>query len=173
MASQLKVLITREEIEAAVRRLASQVNRDYQGRELLIVGVLKGSFIFLADLIRLIESPLEVEFIGVSSYRGTETTGEIRVVQELTISATGKDILLVEDIVDTGLTTSFVLAYLGEKGPASLKLCTLLDKPARREVAVAIDYLGFTVPDRFVVGYGLDYNQKFRNLPQIYTMEEL
>jgi len=174
MDSQPKpqILFTRDEIEAAVKRLAAEIRKDYHGKCPLLIGVLKGSFMFLADLIRFLGLPLEVEFIKVSSYgRGRESSGKVRVVKGLSLPIKDRDVLVVEDIVDTGLTASFLLDYLRQKKPASLRLCTLTDKPSRRQVPVTVDYLGFTVPDKFLVGYGLDWDQRFRNLPDICYLE--
>jgi len=138
-----------------------------------LIGVLKGSFMFMADLIRLLDFPLEVEFIRLSSYGGgRESSGKIKVVRGLHSEVKGRNVLVIEDIVDTGLTISFLLDYLRRKNPASLKLCTLTDKPSRRQTPVTIDYLGFTVPSKFVVGYGLDWDEKFRYLPDICVLEE-
>lgn len=174
MSSQAKphILLRREEIAATVARLAAEIKQDYQDKCPLFIGILKGSFIFIADLVRLLDFPLEVEFITVSSYgRGRVSSGKIKIVRGLTSPIKGREVLLVEDIVDTGLTTGFVLDYLGKKKPASLKLCTLTDKPSRRQTPVKIDYLGFTVPNKFLVGYGLDWDEKFRNLPDICFLE--
>ena len=168
MASQLKVLITQDEIKQAVARLAAEIRQDYKSKEPLLVGILKGSFVFMADLIRQLELPVEVDFVKLSSYgAGRETSGKVKVVQGLKTPIKGRDVLVVEDIVDTGLTISFLLDYLQKKKPASLRLCALTDKPSRRQVPVTIDYLGFTVPDRFIVGYGIDWDEKFRYLPDI------
>jgi len=170
---KLKILFTKEEIEAAVKRLAAEIKEDYQSKYPLLIGVLKGSFMFMADLIRQLDFPLEVEFIRASSYgRGRESSGKIKVVQSLRSPVKGRDVLVIEDIVDTGLTTGFLLDYLRKKKPASLKLCALTDKPSRRQAPVTIDYLGFTVPNKFLVGYGLDLDEKFRNLPDICFLEE-
>jgi len=170
---KLHIFLRRDEIEATVKRLAAEIKEDYHAKYPLLVGVLKGSFVFLADLIRLLDFPLEVDFIQLSSYgRDRRSSGRVKVGQSLCSVVRGRDILVVEDIVDTGLTTSFLLDYLRKKNPASLRLCTLTDKPSRREVSANIDYLGFTVPDRFLVGYGLDWNQKFRNLPDICVLED-
>jgi hypoxanthine phosphoribosyltransferase len=174
MASQPKpnILFSRDEIEAAVKRLAAEVKRDYQGKHPLLVGVLKGSFVFMADLIRLLDFPLEVEFVRLSSYgRTMESSGKIKVVQGLQTEVEGREVLIVEDIVDTGLAVSFLLDYLWKKKPASLRLCALTDKPSRRQVPVIIDYLGFTVPNKFIVGYGIDWDEKFRYLPDVCTLE--
>ena len=166
------VLFPREQIAATVKRLAAEIERDYQGRYPFLVGILKGCFIFMADLIRLLNFPLEVEFISLSSYgRGRDSSGKIRVVQGLRSPIEGRDVLIVEDIVDTGRTISFLINYLRERKPASLRLCALTDKPSRRQVPVTIDYLGFTVPDKFIVGYGLDWGERFRYLPDICFLE--
>ena len=171
--TNLSILLGRDEIEATVKRLASQISQDYLNKSPLLISVLKGSFIFMADLIRQLDFPLEVEFIRLSSYEaGTESAGKIKVVQGLRSEVRGRHVLVIEDIVDTGLTISFLLNYLRKKKPASLKLCALTDKPSRRRVPVAIDYLGFTVPNKFIVGYGLDWDEKFRNLPDICVIEE-
>ena len=170
---KLRILFTRQEIETAINRLAAEVKDDYQSKYPLLIGVLKGSFMFMADLIRLLDFPLEVEFVQLSSYgRGRETSGKIKIVQGLRSEIKGRDVLVVEDIVDTGLTIAFLLDYLRKKKPNSLKLCALTDKPSRRQVPVTIDYLGFTVPDKFLVGYGLDWDEKFRNLPDIHVLED-
>jgi hypoxanthine phosphoribosyltransferase len=170
---QLKILITRDEIAKAVDRLAREIERDYQGKQPLLIGVLKGSFVFMADLIRQLDLPLELDFVRLSSYgSATESSGKVKVVQGLQARIKGRDILVVEDIVDTGITNSFLLDYLKKKKPDSLKLCALTDKPSRRKVPVSIDYLGLTLPNRFIVGYGLDCDEKFRNLPDIYVIED-
>ena len=174
MSSQSKprILFRREEIEATVKRLAVEIKKDYQDKHPLLIGILKGSFMFMADLIRLLDFPLEVEFIRLSSYgRGRESSGKIKVMQGLRSEVKGRDVLIIEDIVDTGLTISFLLDYLQKKKPASLKLCALTDKPSRRQPPVIIDYPGFTVPDKFLIGYGLDWDEQFRNLPDIYVVE--
>ena len=171
--SKPRILFGRQQIEATVKKLAAEISKDYQGKSPLLVGILKGSFMFMADLIRLLDFPLEVEFIRLSSYgRGKESSGKVKVVQGLQSQVKGKDILVIEDIVDTGLTIAFLLDYLRKKKPASLKLCALTDKPSLRQTPVTIDYLGFTVPDKFLVGYGLDWDEKFRNLPDICVLED-
>jgi hypoxanthine phosphoribosyltransferase len=173
LQAQLKILVSRDEIAKAVGRLAYEIERDYQDKQPLLISVLKGSFVFMADLIRQLALPLELDFVRLSSY-GTarESSGKVRVVQGVKAPVEGRDVLVVEDIVDTGITTSFLLDYLKKKKPASLKLCVLTNKPSRRRVPVSIDYLGFTVPNKFIVGYGLDCDQMFRNLPDIYTLED-
>ncbi|MFC1974392.1 hypoxanthine phosphoribosyltransferase [Chloroflexota bacterium] len=174
MSAQHKphILFTRQEIETAVKRLAAEISQDYHDKHPILLGILKGSFMFMADLIRLLDFPLEVDFIKLSSYgRGSQTSGKVKVVQGLSSPVKGRDVVVIEDIIDTGLTTSFLMDYLKKKRPASLKLCALTDKPARRQVPLTIDYLGFTVPDKFLVGYGLDWDEKFRNLPDIGFVE--
>lgn len=170
---QLKILISCDEIAKAVSRLAREIERDYQDRQPLLIGVLKGSFMFMADLIRQLDLPLDLDFIRLSSYDAArESSGKVEVVHETKTPVKDRDVLVVEDIVDTGITISFLLDYLKSKQPASLKVCTLTDKPSRRRVQVPIDYRGFTVSNKFIVGYGLDCDQKFRNLRDIYTMED-
>jgi len=166
-------LYNQAEIEAAVKRLASEITRDYQDKHPVLIGILKGVFVFMSDLVRDLDFPLEIEFVRLSSYgSGQQTTGKVKVVQGLSCPIRNRDVLVVEDIVDTGITIAFLMAYLKKKRPASLKLCALTDKPSRRQVPVNIDYLGFSVPDKFLVGYGLDFNEKYRNLPDICVLEE-
>ena len=170
--AELRVLFNRQEIEAAVRRLASEISKDYHHKNPVLLGILRGSFVFLADLIRHLDFPLEVDFIGLSSYgSSTQTSGKIKVMKKLETPVRDRNVLVVEDIVDTGLTTDFLIDYLKKRKAASVRLCALTDKPTRREVPVKIDYIGFTVPNKFLVGYGLDANQKFRNLPDICYFE--
>jgi len=161
------VLIPETDLHARVRALGEEITRDYAGRPLVVVGVLKGSFIFLADLVRAIDLPLAVDFIGISSYQGTSTSGVVQITSDLGRSIEGKDVLLVEDIVDTGLTMRYLLDNLATRGPASVKVCALLQKPARARVEVPIHYRGFVIGDEFVVGYGLDWDGKMRNLPYV------
>ena len=169
---RLEVLITREEINQAVVRLASEINHDYRGKQFLLIGVLKGAFVFMADLIRQLDLPVEIDFVRLSSYGAAQkSSGKVKVVQPLKSLIKGRDVLVIEDIVDTGITISFLLDYLRRKKPASLKLCALTDKPSRRQVPVFINYLGFTVPDKFIVGYGLDFDEKLRYLPDICFLE--
>ena len=169
---KLHVIFPRAEIQAAVERLASRISADYAGKEPLFIGVLKGSFIFMADLVRQVDIPVEIDFIRLSSYSGTNTSGKVKVVQGLRSPVKGRHVLVVEDVVDTGVTLAFLMDYLKKKNPASLRLCALTDKPARRRVPVKIDYLGRELPDKFIVGYGLDCDEKFRNLPDICYFEE-
>jgi len=163
-----RILFTEEELAGCVRRLAEEINRDYAGKEPLVVGILQGSFVFLADLVRQITLPIRVEFMSVSSYgAGTESSGTLNIRLDLAEDITGRDVILVEDILDSGNTLSRLLPSLMERAPASIKLCVLLEKPERRVVQVPVDYLGYSIPDAFVVGYGLDYDQKYRNLPYV------
>lgn len=168
----ISLLVSRSVIEETVSRLAAQISEDYRGRQLVVVGILKGSFIFMADLVRKLDVPLEVDFITVSSYSsGTESCRTVSLSHDLTTDVRGKDILVIEDIVDSGHTLCYVVEHLTARGASSVRLCALADKPSRREKDVRIDYLGFTVPDKFVVGYGLDFDNKFRYLPDIYALE--
>jgi hypoxanthine phosphoribosyltransferase len=169
---RLTLLFTADEIAATTSRLAAEIRRDYQDKHPILIGVLKGSFVFMADLVRLLDFPLEVEFIRLSSYGGGKSPGKIKLLQGVQAKIKDRHVLVIEDIIDTGHTTKFVLDYLSKKKPASLRLCTLTDKPARRKVTVRIDYLGLTVPNKFIVGYGIDWNERFRYLPGIYAMEE-
>ena len=164
-AAGYDVLISADRIQARVAELGAAIARDYQGKPLVLVGVLKGSFVFLADLVRAIDLPVKVDFMGISSYEGTKSTGVVRVTSDLSRPVEGKDLLLVEDIVDTGLTVSYLLENLATRHPASVKVCALLEKPARAKVKVPIAYRGFEIPDAFVVGYGLDHDGVARNLP--------
>jgi hypoxanthine phosphoribosyltransferase len=161
-----EVLLSEEAIARRVQELGAQIARDYDGRTLTLVSVLKGSLPFMADLMRAIPLPLRIDLMEVSSYGGTatESSGLVRIIKDLSKSIDGEDVLLVEDIIDTGLTLNYLLRYLRGKNPASLKICTLLDKPARRLVEIPVDYQGFEIPDQFVVGYGLDYGEHYRNL---------
>ena len=171
--SEPRLLFDRAEIAAAVEKLSGEIAFQYRDRCPLLIGILKGSFVFMADLVRSLNFPLEVEFIRVSSYGGgRESSGRVKVVKGLVSAVRGRDVLVVEDIVDTGITLSFLLDYLYKRKPASLKLCSLIDKPSRRKAAVDIDFLGFTVPDRFIVGYGIDFNEKFRYLPDICYLDD-
>jgi hypoxanthine phosphoribosyltransferase len=168
---RLRTLIPGRRLRLRVRALGRRITRDYQGRDLVLVGVLKGAFIFMADLVRAVDLPLRCDFVRVSSYAGTQSRGSLRCEFDVTQSLRGKHVLLVEDVVDTGLTAAGVLESLRAKKPVSLRLCALLHKPARARVRLPIDYLGFAIPDRFVVGYGLDHEGLHRNLPYIAALE--
>lgn len=167
------VMIDTEQLQAKIAELAAQITKDYRGLELALVGIMKGSVFFLADLAKAIDLPVTIELMGVSSYQGgTETTGEVRITHDVTKPLAGKHVLIIEDIIDTGLTMSFLLGNLGARHPASVKVCTLLEKPMRAKTRVPITYKGFVIEDRFVVGYGLDFGEKYRNLPFIGVMKQ-
>ena len=162
------VLITEEQLAAKVAEMGAQISKDYQGRKLIILGVLKGSVVFMSDLIRSITVPVEMDFMAVSSYgAGVKTSGVVKILKDLDRLIAGYDVLVVEDILDSGMTLSYLTELLRERDPASIRLCTLLDKPDRRKVDIKPDYVGFTIPDEFVVGYGLDYAELYRNLPYV------
>ncbi|MBL8913600.1 MAG: hypoxanthine phosphoribosyltransferase [Archangium sp.] len=167
----VEVMLSAEKIQARVKELGEQITREYQGKDLTLVGIMKGSLPFLTDLARHVDLPVTIEVMGVSSYQGgTETTGEVRITHDLTKPMANRHMLIVEDIIDTGLTMKFLIENLSARHPASVKVCTLLEKPSRAKVKVAIDYKGFVIEDRFVVGYGLDYGEKYRNLPFVGVM---
>jgi hypoxanthine phosphoribosyltransferase len=176
-----EILLTEAQIQTRVTELGAAITADHAGRPLTLVSVLKGSLPFMADLMRSIHLPLRIDLMEVSSYGGatTESSGLVRILKDLSTSIEGEDVLIVEDIIDTGLTLNYLVRYLRGKKPASLRICTLLDKPARRLVEIDVDYTGFTIPDQFVVGYGLDYGELYRNLrfvgvlrPEVYTSTE-
>ncbi|MEO5985968.1 MAG: hypoxanthine phosphoribosyltransferase [Candidatus Limnocylindria bacterium] len=162
-----EVLIDAETIRARVVELGVQLSADYAGRDPVLISVLKGSLVFLADLMRAMDLPSSIDLMEVSSYAGTETSGQVRILKDLSKPIEGRDVIVVEDIIDTGLTLNYLLRYLAERKPASITIICLLDKPARRLAEIPIDYRGFTIPDRFVIGYGLDYEERYRNLPYI------
>jgi hypoxanthine phosphoribosyltransferase len=169
---RFRTLISKEQLAARIAELGAEITRDYETRDLCLVSVLKGSFMFMADLSRTIDLPLSCEFLGVQSYGdATATSGVVRITSDLTRPVEGKDILIVEDIVDTGLTMAYLTEFLATRSPRSVKLCAMLHKPTRQVKKVAIDYLGFTIADEFVVGFGLDYTQLYRNLPYIGVVE--
>jgi hypoxanthine phosphoribosyltransferase len=161
-----EILLSEDQIRVKVAEIGKRISADYAGRELTLVSVLKGSLPFMADLMRQIELPLRIDLMEVSSYGGTstESSGLVRILKDLSAPIDGRDVLLVEDIIDTGLTLNYLLRYLRGKNPKSIKVCSLLDKPARRLVEIPIDYVGFEIPDAFVVGYGLDFGEVYRNL---------
>ena len=164
----LQVLFSQQQLEQRVDEIAQQINRDYADKEILLVSVLRGSFIFMADLARKITRPCRVDFMSVSSYgKGTSSSGQVQITKDLSEDISGMHVIVVEDILDSGNTLSYLLRLLEQRHPASIRLCTLLDKPDRRKVEVAVHYSGFTIPDAFVVGYGLDYAERYRNLPYI------
>jgi len=172
LAHELEPLISAEQIARRVREMGAQIERDYQGKELVLLGVLKGSYMFISDLTRTIDLPLSIDFIGLSSYgEATESSGVVKITSDLAKPIENKHVLIVEDIVDTGLTMRYLLDNLATRRPASVKLCTLLHKPSRARTRIPIDYLGFQIEDRFVVGYGLDAAEKYRNVPFIGVMK--
>ncbi|MBR5240098.1 MAG: hypoxanthine phosphoribosyltransferase [Clostridia bacterium] len=169
-----KILFSKEEIKARIEELGKQITEDYKdAKSLLVIGILKGSCIFYSDLIREIDLPIEIEFMSVSSYQDSSmSSGEVKIVKDVGTSVALKHVLFVEDIIDTGFTMSKVMEMFKERGAASVKLCSLLSKPDRRKVEIPIDYLGFTIPDEFVIGYGLDYAERYRNLPFVGILDE-
>ena len=172
MAEKITVLITEEEINRRVRELAAQISKDYEGRKIRMVGILKGASFFMCELAKRITVPVSIDFMQVSSYGGaTESTGTVRIRKDLDESIEGLDVIIVEDIVDSGRTLAFLGDFLKSKGAKSIRYCTLLDKPERRVVDLKADYAGFEIPDQFVVGYGMDYDQEYRNLPYIGVVE--
>lgn len=172
MAEHIRVLLSEEEVDARIQALGDQISTDYAGRQVHLVCVLKGGSFFLCELAKRITVPVSLDFMSVSSYgKDTKSSGVVKIVKDLDESIKNKDVIVVEDIVDSGRTLSYLLEMLGNREPASLRLCTLLDKPDRRVVDVDVHYTGFQIPDEFVVGYGLDYDQKYRNLPYIGVVE--
>ena len=167
-----EVLVTSEDLQRRVAELGSQINADYAGRPLLLVGVLKGAVFFLSDLMRYIEVPVEVDFMAVASYgSATDSSGVVRILKDLDAAIEGRDVLIVEDIVDSGLTLQYLMRNLGSRNPRTLEVCALLTKPERRKVDLPTRYVGFEIPNRFVVGYGLDYAERHRNLPFVAVLE--
>jgi hypoxanthine phosphoribosyltransferase len=170
--SQLALVYSREEIEDAVRRVADEVSRDFEGQNVLLVVVLKGAFIFAADLVRKLRLPIEIDFVKLSSYKGSETTGMVEITKDIETTITGRNVLVVEDIVDTGITLSFLLRHLAVSRPKSLKVCTLIDKRERRRIAVSVDYAGIVCDRGFLIGYGLDLDECCRELEAIHEVGE-
>ena len=172
MSEHVKVLLSEEKVDARIQAIGEQISRDYAGKQVHLICVLKGGSFFMCELAKRITVPVSLDFMSVSSYGSdTKSSGVVRIVKDLDESIKGKDVIVVEDIVDSGRTLSYLLEMLRDREPASLRLCTLLDKPDRRVINVAVDYTGFEIPDKFVVGYGLDYNQRYRNLPYIGIVE--
>lgn len=168
-----KILVTEEAITSKVKELGKKISEDYKDKDLILVGILKGAVIFLSDLARSIDIPVALDFMAVSSYgKSSTSTGEVRIVKDLDFSVENKDILIIEDIIDTGYTLAYLTDNLKKRGASSVKVCSLLDKPERRKVDVKVDYLGFAIPDEFVVGYGLDYAEFGRNLPYVAALKE-
>lgn len=173
MGEKITVLIPEDEIDRRIRELAAEISRDYAGRKIRMVGILKGASFFMCELAKRVTVPVSIDFMQVSSYGGaTESTGTVRIRKDLDDSIEGLDVIIVEDIVDSGRTLAFLGNFLRSKGAASIRYCTLLDKPERRVVDLKADYYGFAVPDKFVVGYGMDYDQEYRNLPYIGVVEQ-
>lgn len=161
-------MITEEQLAQKVEELAKQIEKDYEGQSLLVVGILKGASVFVSDLIRKIDLDVNIDFMSVSSYgNGTESSGTVKILKDLDVDIEGKNVLIVEDIIDSGLTLSNLVAALQTRNPKSLKICTLLDKPERRTANIPVDYVGFVIEDKFIVGYGIDWAEKYRNLPYI------
>lgn len=172
MAERIRVLLSEEEVNERIRQIGEQISRDYEGRQVHLICVLKGGSFFMCELAKRITVPVSLDFMSVSSYGGgTKSSGVVKIVKDLDEPLDGKDVIVVEDIVDSGRTLSYLLELLGKRNPRSLALCTMLDKPERRVVDVKVDYTGFNIPDEFVVGYGLDYDQRYRNLPYIGVVE--
>lgn len=168
-----KTLVSEEEIISKVKELGKQITEDYQGKDLLLVGILKGAVIFMSELAKNIDLPIEMDFMAVSSYgKSSKSTGEVRIIKDLDFSVENKNLLIIEDIIDTGYTLSYLIDNLRKRGAKSVKVCTLLDKPDRRKADIYVDYLGFVVPDEFIVGYGLDYAEQYRNLPYVAALKE-
>jgi hypoxanthine phosphoribosyltransferase len=167
------VLIEEDVLRARVVELGEEISRDYDGRELLLIGVLKGAVFFMADLMRQLTIPCEIDFMAISSYgASTDSSGVVRILKDLDINIEGRDVLVVEDIIDSGLTLSYLMRNLESREPASLEVCALMTKPARREIDVPVRYIGFEIPNRFVVGYGLDFGERYRNLPYVGVLSE-
>ena len=167
-----EILVSKDAIQAKVRELGQKISKDYGGEEILLIGLLRGATVFLSDLMRAIDTPIKLDFMGISSYgMGTES-GAVRLVMDLTTDIAGRHVVVVEDIVDTGKTLSYLVGNLRARHPASLRICALLDKPDRRQVPIDVDYVGFTIPDKFVVGYGIDFAEGYRNLPFVGVLKE-
>ncbi len=169
----ISVLISEQELKAKVKELGAQITEDYKDKNMLLIGVLRGGVIFMSDLMRYIDLPIEIDFMQVSSYgSGTVTSGNVKILKDTETSVEGRDVLIAEDILDTGTTLHSLIDLIRKRGATSVKICTILNKPARRRVELVPDYVGFDIPDKFVVGYGLDYDQKYRNLPYVGVVEE-
>jgi len=168
-----EILISEGQLEKRIDELGKEMTKDYEGKDLFVVGVLKGANIFMSDLIRKIDLPMHIDFMAVSSYgMSTESSGTVRILKDLDFSIEGKDVLIVEDIIDSGLTLEYLTRILMQRKPSSLSICTLLDKPDRRKVDLEIDYIGFNIPDAFIVGYGIDFAESYRNLPYVAILKE-
>jgi hypoxanthine phosphoribosyltransferase len=173
MNDKISVLIAEEDVDKKIREIAEKISKDYEGKTVTLICILKGSVFFTCELAKRITIPVKLDFMSVSSYgAGTESTGRVKIIKDLDDSVEGKDIIVIEDIIDSGRTLHYLMTLLSSRKPNSIKLCTLLDKPDRRVVPVDVDYTGFNIPDKFVVGYGLDYDQNYRNLPYIGVIEQ-
>lgn len=168
---EIDILINKAKLEKRIEEMGKQIQKDYEGKEIVFIGILKGSVLFMAELAKSIKSSVILDFMDVSSYEGTESTGKIKINKDIRDSIEGKDVIIVEDIIDTGRTLTYVKEYLKQKNPNSIKIATMLSKPSRRVMELKVDYIGFAIEDKFVVGYGLDYNEKYRNLPYIGYIE--
>lgn len=168
-----KILVSNAEIAKRAEEIAAQINADYKGKPILVVGILRGASIFLADIFKRLEGDVELDFMSLSSYgNGTNSSGEVKMIKDLSEPVDGKNVLIIEDIIDTGITLSYLIKVLEARNPESIKLCALLDKPSRRKVVLKGDYIGFEIPDEYVVGYGLDYAEKYRNLPDVCVLSK-
>ena len=168
-----EILVTEEEITLKVKEMGKQITEDYKDRDLMLIGILKGAVIFMSELAQNIKLPVQMDFMAVSSYgKSSVSTGEVRIIKDLDFSVEGRNLLIIEDIIDTGYTLSYLIDNLKKRGAKSVKVCTLLDKPDRRKAYIHVDYLGFIVPDEFIVGYGLDYAEQYRNLPYVAALKE-
>ena len=168
-----EVLVDEQTLQSRIAELGASITEDYRGRDLLLIGVLKGAFFFMADLMRAIDLPCEVDFMAISSYgAGVDSSGVVRILKDLELNIAGRDVLVVEDIIDSGLTLSYLVRNLESRGPATLEVCALLTKPERREIEVDVRYVGFEIPNRFVIGYGLDFAERYRNLPYVGVLHD-
>jgi hypoxanthine phosphoribosyltransferase len=173
MKEEMKILINKDSISRRIEELARLISEDYRNKELIMIGILKGAFVFLADLIRLLKVPVKIDFVRLSSYgKGTESSGEVRITKDIEMSIEGRDVIVVEDIVDSGITLSYLIDELKKRRPNSLKCCVLIDKKERRKIDITIDYTGFSIEKGFIVGYGLDVNERYRYLPDIYVINQ-
>ncbi len=168
---EVNVLINKAKLEKRIEEMAKQIQKDYEGKELVFIGILKGSVIFMSELAKNVKANVAIDFMDVSSYEGTESTGKVTINKDIRDSIEGKEVIIVEDIIDTGRTLTYVRDYLKQKNPNSIKIATMLSKPSRRIMELEVEYIGFAIEDKFVVGYGLDYNEKYRNLPYIGYIE--
>lgn len=168
---EVNVLINKARLENRIEEMAKQIEKDYEGKDIVFIGILKGSVMFMTELAKNIKNNVEMDFMDVSSYEGTESSGDVRINSDIRNSIKGKDVIIIEDIIDTGRTLTYLIEYLKQKNPSSIKIATMLSKPSRRIMELNVDYIGFSINDEFVVGYGLDYNEKYRNLPYIGYIE--